>query len=237
MGGGAPVQVLLLPAAVALLAVIAGIFVWPRRDRGRHEPRGRPRQLTERDTAADERFEAALAACQGLPARLTRLADAADAKATALRNAQRAGLRAAARRVNPDWRPPWELRRERPRVPIIAWQLLDRRFEQLAAVMDDPNADLRARADAYGQLGKAARQVAEQLGSEGERRELSSALARCGFCGKRARDVHKIIAGPTTAICDECVHLCVDALNDEQPDEGALVAGLTHPRADGHLTY
>ena len=120
--------------------------------------------------------------------------------------------------MNPDWRPPWELRRESPRVPIIAWQLLDRAFEGLAAVMDDPNADLPARAEAYGQLARAARQVAAQLDSDSERRELSSALARCGFCGKRAGDMRKIIAGPTTAICDECVQVCVEVLDDEHGD-------------------
>jgi ATP-dependent Clp protease ATP-binding subunit ClpX len=44
---------------------------------------------------------------------------------------------------------------------------------------------------------------------------MSSELARCAFCGKRARDVRKIIAGPTSAICDECVGLCVEILDEE----------------------
>jgi ATP-dependent Clp protease ATP-binding subunit ClpX len=50
-------------------------------------------------------------------------------------------------------------------------------------------------------------------------RELSSELARCAFCGKRARNVRKIIAGPTSAICDECVDLCVEVLEEGLGDD------------------
>jgi hypothetical protein len=82
-------------------------------------------------------------------------------------------------------------------------------------VLDDPNTDLQIRASAYDQVGKAARQVAKQLDKDEGQREMSSELARCAFCGKRARDVRKIIAGPTSAICDECVGLCVEILDEE----------------------
>jgi len=37
----------------------------------------------------------------------------------------------------------------------------------------------------------------------------------CAFCGKARRDVRKLIAGPKVMICDECVALCVDIIEEE----------------------
>lgn len=37
----------------------------------------------------------------------------------------------------------------------------------------------------------------------------------CSFCGKSQRDVQKLIAGPTVYICDECIGLCGDIIDDE----------------------
>jgi len=39
---------------------------------------------------------------------------------------------------------------------------------------------------------------------------------RCSFCGKHQDQVAKVIAGPGAYICNECVHLCMDIL-DEMP--------------------
>ncbi len=36
----------------------------------------------------------------------------------------------------------------------------------------------------------------------------------CSFCGKSARDVDRLIAGPVAFICNECVVLCVGILAD-----------------------
>ncbi len=77
---------------------------------------------------------------------------------------------------------------------VIAWRL-DRAFDQLIATLDDPDADLDARAGAYEQLAAAARQVATQVVNDDGRREPSSALARCAFCGKPARDVKRSSPG------------------------------------------
>ena len=39
---------------------------------------------------------------------------------------------------------------------------------------------------------------------------------RCSFCGKRQNQVQKLIAGPQgTSICDECVEICVEILEEE----------------------
>ena len=37
---------------------------------------------------------------------------------------------------------------------------------------------------------------------------------RCSFCGKPESQVHRMIQGPGVRICDECVQLCMDILND-----------------------
>jgi ATP-dependent Clp protease ATP-binding subunit ClpX len=37
----------------------------------------------------------------------------------------------------------------------------------------------------------------------------------CSFCGKSQKEVKKLIAGPTVYICDECIGLCNDIINEE----------------------
>lgn len=36
--------------------------------------------------------------------------------------------------------------------------------------------------------------------------------AHCGFCDKREDEIQRLIAGPVTLICDECVYLCASIL-------------------------
>ena len=45
---------------------------------------------------------------------------------------------------------------------------------------------------------------------------------RCSFCGKHQDQVAKIIAGPGAYICNECVHLCMDILENMNPPEEQL---------------
>jgi ATP-dependent Clp protease ATP-binding subunit ClpX len=44
-------------------------------------------------------------------------------------------------------------------------------------------------------------------------------ILRCSFCGKSQNDVKKIIAGPTVYICNECVELCNDIMEEEWSKE------------------
>jgi len=46
-------------------------------------------------------------------------------------------------------------------------------------------------------------------------RAKSLSLLYCSFCGKSQRDVKKLIAGPSTYICDECIGLCNDIIAEE----------------------
>ncbi|MFM9263682.1 ATP-dependent protease ATP-binding subunit ClpX [Tychonema sp. BBK16] len=47
---------------------------------------------------------------------------------------------------------------------------------------------------------------------------------RCSFCGKSQEHVRKLIAGPGVYICDECVELCNEILEEEFFDSGKTVA-------------
>lgn len=37
---------------------------------------------------------------------------------------------------------------------------------------------------------------------------------KCGFCGKTNREVAKLIAGPSVFICNECIELCWEIVNE-----------------------
>jgi hypothetical protein len=41
----------------------------------------------------------------------------------------------------------------------------------------------------------------------------------CSFCAKSQHEVRKLIAGPAVYICDECVDLCTDIVDDPVHDE------------------
>jgi ATP-dependent Clp protease ATP-binding subunit ClpX len=43
----------------------------------------------------------------------------------------------------------------------------------------------------------------------------SSDLLKCSFCGKMQKQVRKLIAGPGVFICDECIALCVEIVEEE----------------------
>ena len=53
----------------------------------------------------------------------------------------------------------------------------------------------------------------------------------CSFCGKGQHEVKKLIAGQSVFICDECIDLCNEIIQDELPDNTALQArdGLPTP--------
>ena len=43
----------------------------------------------------------------------------------------------------------------------------------------------------------------------------SSDLVKCSFCGKSQKQVKKLIAGPGVYICDECIDLCNEIIDEE----------------------
>ena len=52
----------------------------------------------------------------------------------------------------------------------------------------------------------------------------------CTFCGKGQEDVRKLIAGPSVYICDECVDLCNDIIEEEvKADDEDVIDALPSP--------
>jgi len=52
----------------------------------------------------------------------------------------------------------------------------------------------------------------------------------CSFCGKSQHEVRKLIAGPSVYVCDECVALCNDIINEESRDDKTAAPSDTLPR-------
>ena len=62
----------------------------------------------------------------------------------------------------------------------------------------------------------------------------------CSFCGKNQTQVGKLIAGPGVYICDECVRLCSDILNEElikaETEQGPLLTPKEiHKKLDDYV--
>jgi len=52
--------------------------------------------------------------------------------------------------------------------------------------------------------------------SKGPSKKKDNSAMYCSFCGKSQHEVHKLIAGPSVYICDECVDLCNGIIKEEQ---------------------
>jgi hypothetical protein len=57
-------------------------------------------------------------------------------------------------------------------------------------------------------------------------------LLYCSFCGRSQHEVSKLVAGPAVYICDECVDLCTDVVDEQllrliEGDEGSARAMST----------
>ena len=56
-------------------------------------------------------------------------------------------------------------------------------------------------------------------------------LLKCSFCGKSQKQVKKLIAGPGVYICDECIDLCNEIIEEELSDSTDVSFGeLPKPR-------
>src|SRR4051794_13544857 len=50
----------------------------------------------------------------------------------------------------------------------------------------------------------------------------SGELVKCSFCGKSQKQVKKLIAGPGVYICDECIDLCNDIIEEELAESSEI---------------
>ena len=48
-------------------------------------------------------------------------------------------------------------------------------------------------------------------------------ILRCSFCGKSQNEVKKLIAGPSVYVCNECIDICNEIINDDEQAETANV--------------
>src|SRR6185503_3377104 len=46
-------------------------------------------------------------------------------------------------------------------------------------------------------------------------------ILRCSFCGKSQNEVKKLIAGPNVYVCNECIDICNEIINDDEQTEAA----------------
>ena len=52
----------------------------------------------------------------------------------------------------------------------------------------------------------------------------------CSFCGKNQKEVTKLIAGPAVYICDECIQLCSEIIEEETKKDAGDVQNLLVPK-------
>jgi ATP-dependent Clp protease ATP-binding subunit ClpX len=52
----------------------------------------------------------------------------------------------------------------------------------------------------------------------------------CSFCGKNQKEVKKLIAGPAVYICDECIQLCSEIIEEENDKDTTEFDNLIAPR-------
>ena len=61
-------------------------------------------------------------------------------------------------------------------------------------------------------------------------------LVKCSFCGKSQKQVKKLIAGPGVYICDECIDLCNDIIEEELAESSEIhFDELPKPREIHHF--
>jgi ATP-dependent Clp protease ATP-binding subunit ClpX len=67
-------------------------------------------------------------------------------------------------------------------------------------------------------------------------KESSSEPLKCSFCGKSQKQVIKLIAGPGVYICDECIELCTEIIEEEKIDtiESSNDVNLPLPKEINH---
>lgn len=84
---------------------------------------------------------------------------------------------------------------------VMRWRTDDgyRTETVVGVVPDDTNVPTGAATLSYQQM---------------ERRVMADKEIRCSFCGKRANEVKKLVAGPAVFICDEC-HVLVGYYMDK----------------------
>ena len=48
-----------------------------------------------------------------------------------------------------------------------------------------------------------------------DKNDNNSNKIKCSFCGKEQEQVRRIVAGPGVCICDECIELCQEIIEED----------------------
>lgn len=59
---------------------------------------------------------------------------------------------------------------------------------------------------------------------------MKDSQLRCSFCGKGQKEVKKLIAGPGVYICDECIDLCMDIIDEEKDKQSSIKGAFRVPK-------
>jgi ATP-dependent Clp protease ATP-binding subunit ClpX len=62
------------------------------------------------------------------------------------------------------------------------------------------------------------------------KKEIDNDNLFCSFCGKNQKEVKKLIAGPAVYICDECIQLCSEIIEEENEQETDVVGHSLIPK-------
>ncbi len=96
--------------------------------------------------------------------------------------------------------------------------------KELADVRKDTERDYFMSSEEAKEYGIIDRVITEHISSVTETLRSEKLMARptdtneqllCSFCGKSQRQVKKLIAGPGVYICDECIDLCNEIIDEE----------------------
>jgi hypothetical protein len=89
--------------------------------------------------------------------------------------------------------------------------------------------ELIARAFGYDNWNVLAAKIEAARPAPAADKQPDDKTLHCGFCGKSQHDVQTLIAGPDTFICNECVALCDDIVDDNE-----IERRLKEASADGN---
>ena len=62
-------------------------------------------------------------------------------------------------------------------------------------------------------------------------------LLKCNFCGKSQKQVKKLIAGPNVYICDECIELCNEIIEEELAEGAEVSAAELRTFLEGKVAH
>ena len=105
---------------------------------------------------------------------------------------------------------------------VMAHALRDALKSKAVETSHSEALELIAKAFGYANWNVLSAKIDAAQARDGAQAPNAKPTLYCSFCGKSQHDVRKLIAGPGVYICDECVDLCTDIVDDPEHDEKML---------------